>query len=293
MSASLRMKVGVFAAGLCCVIAAYAVAQRQEQVQERPGTGQLDRPAAQIDRPATQQRQPYTAQFRGTQATAGQHQEVERYLASCLSIKNQAEIEANEFAEQQAQNPEVKQFAQQMVKDHQQLAQKLQQIPSFQVSAQRSSQTPGARGQFDAQQPTSDTTRSPGAQPGTGLNRNANQALTADQPAGQSGALKELLDIDRQITDRCWQMVREELQAKSGPEFDKCYLGTQIGGHTHMLAALEVIEQQAQGDLRQVAQEARPTVQQHLDHAKELLKQLDASGRTGAQAERQPNRTQR
>jgi len=290
MSASLRIKVGVFAAGLSCVLAGFAAAQREEQAPGQPRAGQIDRPAT---RQRQQQRQPYTAQFRGTQGTAGQKQEVERYLASCLSIKNQAEIEANEFAQQQAENPEVKQFAQQMVKDHQQLAQKLQQVPSFQVSAQRSSQTPGARGQFDAQQQANDTTRPPGSQAPPGLNRNANQALTADQPAGQSGALKELLDVDRQITDRCWQMMREELQAKSGPEFDKCYLGIQIGGHTHMLAALEVIEQQTQGELRQVAQEARPTVQQHLDHAKELFKQLEASSRTGAQAERQPNRTQR
>lgn len=290
MSASPRMKVGVFAAGLCCMIAAYAVAQRQEQPQApgQPRAGQIDRPATQ------QQRQQYQAQFRGTQ-TAGHQQDVERYLASCLSIKNQAEIEANQFGQQQAENPEVKQFAQQMVKDHQQLAQKLQQIPSFQVSAQRS--TSGARGQLDAQRQPSGTEREvereTDSQTAPGQNRNENSAFTADQRGGQGGALKELLELDRQITERCQQMVREELQSKSGAEFDKCFVGSQIGNHVHMLAALEVIEQQAQGELRQVAQEARPIVQNHLDHAKQLAKQLEGASQTGARAERQPSRTQR
>jgi predicted outer membrane protein len=287
------MKVGAFAAGLCCVIAAYAAAQRVEQAPRQDQAPGQPR-AGQADRPATQQRQPYTAQFRGTQATAGQNQEVERYLATCLTIKNQAEIDANEFAQQRAQNPEVKQFAQQMVQDHQQLAQKLQQLPSFQVAALRSAQRPGADGQFDAQRQPTDTARTPGTQPAPGANRLENQAVTADRPAGQNWALHNLLQIDRQITDRCMQMVREELESKSGPEFDKCYLGSQIGNHVQMLAALEVIEQQAQGELRQAAQEAKPIVQQHLEHAKQLAKQLEGTSRTGAQAERQaPTRTQR
>ena len=38
--------------------------------------------------------------------------------------------------------------------------------------------------------------------------------------------------------------------------------------------ALEVIGKQSQGPLAQVAQQAQPTVQQHLDQAKQLMKQL-------------------
>jgi hypothetical protein len=59
------------------------------------------------------------------------------------------------------------------------------------------------------------------------------------------------------------------------------------------LAALEVISQQ-QGELAQLAQQAQPTVQQHLDHAKQLAKQLEGTSQAGSQAERQtPPRTQR
>jgi hypothetical protein len=47
-----------------------------------------------------------------------------------------------------------------------------------------------------------------------------------------------------------------------------------------------VIGQQTQGKLAQVAKQAQPTVQQHYDHAKELMKQLEGQGATGSTAER-------
>jgi len=284
MSASLKLK-GVLAAGLSCLVAGLAVAQ---QLQQAPGTqprpGQLDR----ADRPATQQAQPgqpYRAQFRGTQTAGPASQEIEHYLANCLLIKNQAEVELSQFAQQQAQNPEVKQFAQMLIKDHQQAIQKLQALAGAQGAA-RTSQRPGANGQFDAQATTPATER-----PRQALNQDADPSLTANRSGTQNDALNQLLELDRQITERCQDLVREELQAKRGPEFDMCFVGAQIGSHTHMLAALEVIGQRSQGELRQFVQEAQPVVQRHLDHAKQIAKaqMAQASNRTGAQqAERQP-----
>jgi predicted outer membrane protein len=301
MSASLHLKVGVLAAVLSCMLAGQAAAQlqelREQAVGERSRTSQIDRPTTQ---PA-QRGQPYTAQFRGTQATGtAASMDLEHYLAQCLLIKNQAEIELSQFAQQQAQNPEIKQFAQELIKDHQQAAQKLQQLAGMQGQGTgRSSQASGARGQNDAQrqQPGADrselrtSTNTQITEPG--LTQGANQSLTADRSGAQGGAWNELLELDRQITERCTEMIREELQAKRGPEFDHCFVSAQIGSHTHMLAALEVIGQRAQGDLKQVVDEARPVVQRHLDHAKQLAKQLHSDTQTGAQAERQPGRTQR
>jgi predicted outer membrane protein len=298
MSASLKLKFGVLGAGLSCLLAGYVVAQQQEQATGR--TGQLDRPATQPAQPGQraqtgQRAQPgqreYTAEFRGTQTTGAVSPEIERYLLNCLLIKNQAEVEISEFAQQQAQNPEVKQFAQMLIRDHQQAVQKLQQLAGPQ-GADRTSQTPGARSQFDTQQTTA-TTERPGQSPNQRAIQTQNQSLTAERQGGQSGALNELIALDRQITDRATEMVREELQAKSGPDFDQCFVAAQIGSHTHMLAALEVIDQKAQGQLKQVIQEAQPKVQQHLDHAKQLAEQLKSGAQTGARAQRQPAGTQR
>jgi len=95
------------------------------------------------------------------------------------------------------------------------------------------------------------------------------------------------MQIDRQIVDRKSQAIRQELQQKSGAEFDKAFVGTAINAHIHAIAALEVIGQQSQGQLSQIAQQARPTVQQHLDHAKQLMRSLEGeSGSSGSSSAR-------
>jgi len=297
MSASLKFKGGVLAGALSCLVAGLAVAQ---QIQQAPGTqprpGQPGQPgqAGQRDRVTTQpaQRgQQYTAEFRGTQtAGAPASQEIEHYLANCLLIKNKAEVELSQFAQQKAQSPEVKEFAQMLVKDHQQAIQKLQALAGAE-GANRISQRPGANDQFDAQATTPATER-----PRQALNQQADQSLTSTQPGRQNDALSQLTEIDRQISERCQELIREELQAKSGPEFDHCFVAAQIGSHTHMLAALDVLGQRSQGELRQFVQEAQPVVQRHLEHAKQLAKtqqqQAQTGGRAGVQAERQPGQTQ-
>jgi predicted outer membrane protein len=240
-----------------------------------------------------------TAQYgeRDAQFQAGAHaQEVEKYLANCLLMKNQGEIEIAEFAQQQAQSQEVKQFAQKLIQDHGQLVQKLQPLAQMQAGGRQSATSTRVENrQFDAQRNPSDATRQPGS-PGAANNDRTNQSLTTTtqvQQQGQSGALHQLAQIEKQIGERCKQALKEELQQKSGTEFDKCYVGAMIGSHMQSLAALEVIGQQTQGELAEVAQQAQPIVQQHLDHAKQLAKQFE-SARPGAQAERQqPSRTQR
>lgn len=296
MSASLKLKGGVLAAALSCLVAGFAVAQQLQQApgtQPRPGQpGQRDRAATQPAQPGqpAQRGQQYTAEFRGTQTAGPANQEIEHYLANCLLIKNKAEVELSQFAQQQAQSPEVKEFAQMLIKDHQQAIQKLQALAGAQ-GAYRTSQRPGANGQFDAQAATPATER-----PRQALNQQADQSLTSNQTGRQNDALSQLTEIDRQISERCQELVREELQAKSGPEFDHCFVAAQIGSHTHMLAALDVLGQRSQGELRQFVQEAKPVVERHLDHAKQLAKtqqqQAQTGGRTGVQAERQPGQTQ-
>jgi predicted outer membrane protein len=300
MSTLNQLKTAATAAGLLGLLAVGVVAQQGAGQLDRPRTQQPDRSAIrQADRSQSGRA---TTQFgqRDAQNVAGAHsQEVENYLAGCLLMKNQAEIEFAEFAQQQSQNPEVKQFAQKLIQDHGQLVQKLQPLAGmFAAGRQGSTSTRVDNRQIDAQRDPSDSTRLPGS-PGANarVNEQTNQSLTATtqvQQQGQSGALHQLAQIEKQIGERCKQALKEELQSKNGAEFDKCYVGAMIGSHMQSLAALEVIGQQTQGQLAEVAQQAQPIVQQHLDHAKQLAKQLEGSTRPGAQAERQqPTRTQR
>ncbi|MCI0334704.1 MAG: DUF4142 domain-containing protein [Planctomycetes bacterium] len=268
MSASPKLRFGIAAAALSCLIAGYAVAQQQQndlpRAPERPRTGQ-------IDRPTTQPGQPYTARFRGDRPNAAAQQDVQRFLAVCLLSRNQAEVEIAEFAQQQSQSPEVKEFAQKLVQDHGKFVKQLKPLAGTQPSG-RTETTPSldAAGQTDAE-----------------------RSVTTTRAAGGNAAVDQLLAIENQIIERCKQAMREELQQKQGVEFDKCYIGAQIGGHTKALAALEVIQEQGPGQLQQFAQQAQPIVQQHLDHAKQIMKQLEGSGAVGNRAARQPSERQR
>jgi predicted outer membrane protein len=310
MPALLRLRIGLAAAGLVCLaignVSGQQTIQRpgeqdsgtletQDRANDRPGLGQIDR---------TQQGEQHSAQFRGTQSTAdSQDDQVATFIAACLLAKNEAEVELGQFAQQQSQNPEVKQFAQQMVKDHGQLVQKLQPLAGSQAGqGGQSSTSPSldSRRQLEGQQQASDTTRLPGSPgagqpaPGASATGQAARSSLSKSSGKQNQAIKQLMSIDRQITERHSQAVREALQEKQGAEFDQAYVGSQVAGHMHMLAALEVIEQEGPDKLRQIAQQARPTVEQHLQHAKQLKEQL--KGQTAgadSQAERQSTRTQR
>lgn len=249
-------------------------AQAEAQSAERGVQTQIDRAQGQS---ATGERR--TAGFRAG-GQAGESQQVDKFLAKCLLIKNQAEIEMNQFGQQQSDNPQVKQFAQQMVQDHQQLVQQLQQVAGHQ-GAESSRQSVGTTGQSDTQRSATNTQQTPA------LNSQSAGA------GGDSGALQEIASIEKQIADRCGQMLKQKLQEKQGAEFDKAFVGSQVAAHINMLATLEVVGQQASGELGQIAQQAEQKVQQHLQHAEQLMQQLDRGqqSRTGAQSPTSEART--
>ena len=346
MSASLRLRVGVVAAGLSCLLLSYAIAQQvqtsgqtrsdQSRTSASSAAGQTDRSTTQQSDRSTPRRgeqtygesaQSRTANFRGaTAAAGGQNQAVDQFLAACLLAKNQGEVQLSELAQQKAENPDVKEFAQKMVQDHRKMIEQLQPLAGMQGSTNRgvsgtsstrtetqrstTSDTSATRRTSESATRTSDTTALPGssgagqatapsgttaAAPPTGANidTTSSSVATTDRASAGSGAVHQLMQIDRQINDRCLQAHKQELQQKSGAEFDKAFVGTAIVAHIGAIAALEVIGQQTQGQLAQVAQQAQPTVQQHLDHAKQLMKQLEGnSSAAGSQAERRSTRTE-
>ena len=140
MSAARRTMVGVCAAGLSYLwMVGYALAQQQDvQEQVEPAqyadqnTGQpLRERMRDSDRREIGGRRS-TTYFRGPDAVGANAQsasaEVDQYLANCLSIRNQGEIEMIKFALQKTENAQVRQFAQQLIDDHSQLAQRLSQL---------------------------------------------------------------------------------------------------------------------------------------------------------------------
>lgn len=266
MSLAPRLTTALAAAGVTCLlVAGYAVAQ---QIQQPAAPGQTAvknihrTPSDQ--QPADQkliQGEPHTTHFRGPDAAgstaANSARDLDNYIANCLIIKNEAAIKVNEFGAQRAENPQVKQFARQMIDDHRQLVQRLQQLTAGgHTGAAHASTMPAAAGI-------------------------AGQTTTGQQSTMGGGQLvTKLLDLDRKITGQCAQLMQQKLGEKSGSEFDRCFVAAQIGAHLQMLAALEVISQQTTGQLQQFAHEAKGKVQQHLDQAEQLAKELEASAAT-------------
>jgi predicted outer membrane protein len=301
-----RTSWAVAGAGFACLAAGIALAQQaagqrdatqlRDDAPGRAATDQADR-AAQPQRERIRSSTTQIEQRNVRSQAGGSNQEVEKFLAGCLLQKNKCEVEFAQLAEQQSQNPEVKQFAQMLEKDHQKIVQQLEQLAGGQAGqtstrTQRQTET-SAAGQNDAQRQPADTTRLPGS-PGA-IQTTRSETQTANYGSQEmSGPFAQLAQVEKQIGERQKQAMLDELQQKSGVEFDKCYVGSQVGAHMQSVAALEVISQQQQGELAQVAQQALPTVQQHLDHAKQLAKQLEgAADQPGTQAERQRPRTQR
>ena len=165
-------------------------------------------------------------------------------LAGCLIVDNQGEIALGKLAEQKTKNNDVKQFAQQMVKDHTDFMQKLEQFAGEQGQTAATQSNPGMQNMASAAQPM-------GSQP---LN---------------------LASLKQQIGQKCLEMTQQELGKYDGAQFDKCYVGQQIGAHMQVLAELEVFRNQASPELASLLDKGIQTTKTHLEHAKTIAKSLE------------------
>jgi predicted outer membrane protein len=71
------------------------------------------------------------------------------------------------------------------------------------------------------------------------------------------------------------QTARTFLSEKQDEEFDRCFVGMAIAGHMQSDDMLTVFERHASGELKSTIQEARRTVKQHLQAAKDLAVQIE------------------
>jgi predicted outer membrane protein len=192
-------------------------------------------------------------------AAAGQ---LDQAIATCLALGNHEEVALAKFAQGRAESDQVKQFAEMMVRDHQAALEKLNRL-SPQLATLNLNLEEGAH---------------------------AAAAPTTTAQAGHAGAggdvSQQMVAMQRSVAQHCLQLTQRELGEKNGAEFDRCYIGQQVGAHVAMLAKLKGSEQFATGELRNFIQEATKTVESHHKHAKELAKSLmDQSGEHAAQRE--------
>jgi len=232
--------------------------------------------------------------------------QLDKYFVSCLRSDNKGEVTIATLASQKASNPEVKAFAQEMVKDHTDFLAKLDRFDqanpgSRDATTRTESRTEASRvsNQKDAtdrdnpprdnprkEEPNRDarprtegaenaaTPPNPRADARANVNRDTATRTTIE---GGSGIADQLMQIKQEISEKCVASAQRELNSKEGAEFDRCFVGMQIGGHMHMVDTLGVLEGHVSPELKQIIDQGLQTSQQHLEHAKQLAKKLEGS----------------
>lgn len=222
-----------------------------------------DKPKAVQPQPTQPNRTQPTQPFHGQ---AGQNQG-DHQLAACLISDNEGEVAIAKFVHQKTQNADVKEFADQMIKDHNEFLKKLSRFAPLSTAIQESDSSTTAKEDRSATEKP--TTATPRTQP----------------VAGQDATGRvDLVRIKQEIGRQCVETAKKELGEKKGADLDKCFMGMQVGVHLHMADALKVIKNYSSQQLRSVLEEGEQTVDEHLDHARKILKDLEGkrSERTAA-----------
>lgn len=118
------------------------------------------------------------------------------------------------------------------------------------------------------------STTKPNQAPGTRGNQTT--TVVTQEPTGHV----DLIRVKQEIGRLCVETMKKELGEKKGADFDKCFMGMQVGGHLHMADTLKVMKNYASPQLRSVLEEGEKTTAEHLAHAKQIMKSLEGEKRS-------------
>ena len=213
-----------------------------------------------------------------TAAPAGDH--LNQKIAVCLVLGNQEEVALAQMAQQHSQNEQVKKFAQQMIEHHQQAISKIEQaapeVASLNLQLQGGTEGAAAA----SPNPT-------GVRPAS-----AEEPVQSTASAANAGHDQRAVQLAQAVKQECLNLTQQELAQQQGVEFDKAYIGQQVGAHIGMLAELRGSKNFATGQLQQVIGEGEQMTQKHLDEAKQIMSQLkDQQGSQSAQTSQRQRAT--
>jgi len=236
----------MMAIALFCGVTLAQNAQREGQAVQPGGAVQPGRavqpgaaaqPGAAVQPGAVQPRPaiaPRPAGQQGQPGQPGQGSTADQQIAACVYGECRIEIEVAKLAESKATSDEVREFAQRMVRDHTPGCQQMQRLA-------------GSLVEDNVGQPRA------GTAPGGGL---------------------DFIAIHKEIGQQCLKSIKEELSSKQGIDFDKCFIGQQIGAHLKVVDMLTVLRNHASGELKQDLEKELQTAQQHLQLAKQIEQKL-------------------
>ena len=108
------------------------------------------------------------------------------------------------------------------------------------------------------------------------------QQTTTTQIGLQGPNPQTMIALKRELAQECLKELSKEFNAKSGKEFDECFMTLQAMAHQKMVVQLTVFRRHASPALQPVLDEGLQTAQAHLKHAKDLVKSLDGDAKTAS-----------
>jgi len=210
-----------------------------QQLPNQTGQAQPSTPGRSIQ-PGQQTNPPNQFGQTGQAGRQAQGGSSDQEIAACIYGEAANEIEIAKLAESKAQNEEVRNFAQQMVKDH----------------------TPG---------------RDEMKQQAGPLAADNSQQRREQAGRASSGGQLDWVSIKKEIGQQCLASTKQELSSKQGPDFDKCFMGQQIGAHMKVVDELKVLRNYASQELAQKLDKELQMAQHHLQMAKQIEQKLAGS----------------
>ena len=248
------------------VVSSVAVAQQpQVQPQVRPGVVQQQQPGV------VQQQQP----------GAHQHQTSDQQIAAVIAICNRNEVEAAKFALPKLKSDEAKEIATMLIKDHTEAANKFSKW-----AGQAANVNTGVRGGAETRE---EGRREEGRREERREERRDDDQSKAIKPAQQNPAIAanqqprvalkpatsglDWVALHQEIADEGLASCKKELSRYEGNEFDKAFLGHQIGGHLMAQANLKVLKRHASSQLGSEIDEALAGTESHLKKIRDLMEE--------------------
>jgi putative membrane protein len=259
-----RNWLSVTAVGVCAGAMLVTIALAQQTPTNDSNANRGGQPRAAAPRAASRGTQQYDgAAAAGGRYTAqrptadyGQHAYTDQQLAAWLLVDNRGEIALAQLAQEKASSSDVRDLAQHLIDDHSKMVEKLERFAG------------GRRRTRGGDNRATNNRRSQGAA--------YDEFAAGGQP--QSSAGLNFVRIKQQLGQQCLASSKQELEQKDGNEFDECFLGLQIAKHMEMIDTLKVFSHYASENLDQVIEEAEDSAQEHLDRAKDLIKDVTSGG---------------
>jgi len=184
------------------------------------------------------------------------------------------------FAIDRTENEDVKEFAKLLIDDHEA---DLKKLARWAPEAARDGFLNEDRAAVEGNQPRP-AARQPQPQPAPGVvPAQPRPGFQQPQPGyAQAGPRPiDAIGLFREVAMECVSTGKQLLSEKEGQDFDKCFVASQYMMHQGIQDRLTVFQRYSSSELAQLFSDASMTVDEHTDHAKQLLDTWE--GRSGTE----------